>query len=164
MQHDIEILIEDARWSNANLTELAMRAVGATLADQNIAQAGLSVLGCSDARISVLNGQFRDKEQPTNVLSWPEEDLRPETAGKAPVRPVPDASGKISLGDIAIAFDTCAKEADDQGKPMTDHVCHLIVHGTLHLLGYDHVRDQDATLMEALEVKILGRLGVADPY
>jgi len=164
MQNDIEVLIEDVRWTETRLIELATRAVDATLTDQGIAQAEVSVLGCNDTRISILNSDFRAKPEPTNVLSWPDEDLAPKVDGDAPAAPVPDPSGKISLGDIAIAYETCAKEAESQGKPLTDHVCHLIVHGTLHLLGYDHVRDQDATLMEALEVKILGRLGVPDPY
>ncbi|MFT5744462.1 MAG: putative rRNA maturation factor [Paracoccaceae bacterium] len=68
------------------------------------------------------------------------------------------------LGDIAIAFDTCKREAADAGRTMADHCSHLIVHGTLHLLGYDHERDADATLMEGLEIQILGKLGIADPY
>lgn len=68
------------------------------------------------------------------------------------------------LGDIAISYDTCLREAQSAGKPMPDHVTHLIVHGVLHLLGYDHVRDRDATLMEGLETVILGKMGIADPY
>ena len=68
------------------------------------------------------------------------------------------------MGDIAIAYDTCAREAAEQNKQMADHVTHLIVHGTLHLLGYDHIGDKDAAVMEALEVKLLGILGVPDPY
>ena len=70
----------------------------------------------------------------------------------------------IPLGDIAIAYDTCAREADEAGKSMNDHVMHLIIHGTLHLLGYDHIRDTDATLMETVEVAILGKMGIDDPY
>jgi len=68
------------------------------------------------------------------------------------------------LGDIAIAFGTCEREAADQGKPLRDHVTHLLVHGTLHLLGYDHVRDGDAALMEATEIRILADMGLANPY
>jgi len=76
----------------------------------------------------------------------------------------PDPTGVIELGDIAIAYDTCAGEAAAAGRPMADHVTHLLVHGTLHLLGFDHERDADATLMEGLEVEILGNMGIADPY
>jgi len=75
---------------------------------------------------------------------------------------VPGPDGE--LGDIAIAYDTCAQEAAAAGRSLDDHTTHLVVHATLHLLGYDHVRDQDATLMEACEVQILGKLGIPDPY
>ena len=124
----------------------------------------MSLLACDDARIANLNADFRDKPAPTNVLSWPEEDLSPDTAGGVPSAPTPDPTGTFGLGDIAIAYDTCAREAAEQGKPLAAHVTHLLVHGTLHLLGYDHVRDPDATRMEALEVEILGKLGLPDPY
>lgn len=111
-----------------------------------------------------LNKDFRGKAAPTNVLSWPEENLSPDVDGAEPAAPQPDPSGSISLGDIALAYDTCAREAAEQSKPFVDHVTHLVVHGVLHLLGYDHIRDRDATRMEALEVEILGKLGVPDPY
>jgi probable rRNA maturation factor len=78
--------------------------------------------------------------------------------------PEPDFTGVIALGDIAIAWETCEREANSAGKPMQDHVTHLIVHGGLHLLGYDHIRDADATLMECLETRILGKMGLDDPY
>jgi probable rRNA maturation factor len=162
--NDIEIVIEDDRWAGFGLEAVASCAVSATLSDQNIANGALSVLGCDDARIAALNTRFRGKAAATNVLSWPEEDLAPQQDGGAPALPEPDPGGTISLGDIAIAFETCAREADAQGKPMADHVAHLIVHGTLHLLGYDHMRDLDATHMEAIEVRILGSMGLPDPY
>ncbi|WP_420013098.1 rRNA maturation RNase YbeY [Tateyamaria sp.] len=164
MPHDIDILIEDPRWATANLIGLATPAVRAVLADQKVARAELSILGCDDARIAKLNADFREKPTATNVLSWPEDDLASETDGAAPEKPHPDPSGTYSLGDIAIAYDTCAREATEQAKPLADHVTHLIVHATLHLLGYDHIRDLDATRMEALEVKILGSMGLPDPY
>ena len=124
----------------------------------------MSVLGCDDTRIATLNATFRDKPTPTNVLSWPDADLAPDTPGDPPHSPSADPDGTVSLGDIAIAYDTCAREAADQGKPFSAHVTHLIVHGTLHLLGYDHIRDLDATRMETVEVEILGKLGLPDPY
>ena len=159
-----DILIEDDRWMDAGLHRLAPPAIAATLANQGIAEAELSVLGCDDARIAVLNADFRDKPAPTNVLSWPEEELAPEIAGDRPIPPRPGFDGVIALGDIAIAYDTCAREATEQGKPFDHHVTHLIVHATLHLMGYDHVRDADATRMEQLEREILGTLGIPDPY
>jgi probable rRNA maturation factor len=85
--------------------------------------------------------------------------------GEAPEPPEPGAAeDPESLGDIAIAWETCAREAVEQDKPMAEHVTHLIVHGVLHLLGYDHIEDEDAALMEGLEVRILASLGVSDPY
>ena len=164
MPHDIDILIEDDRWQQAGIDALAHQAIDATLDHLDVAGAELSLLACDDARIATLNADFRDKPTPTNVLSWPEEDLAPDLPGAEPRAPRPDPGGAISLGDIAIAYDTCAREAAEQGKPFAAHVTHLIVHGTLHLLGYDHIRDQDATRMEALEVEILGKLGLPDPY
>ncbi|MEO9683239.1 MAG: rRNA maturation RNase YbeY [Tateyamaria sp.] len=164
MPHDIDILIEDDRWQGMDLVTLATTAVAQVLEHAKLAQVELSVLACDDARISVLNADFRDKPTPTNVLSWPEEDLNADTDGNAPHAPTADPDGIYSLGDIAIAYDTCAREAAAQNKPMDDHVTHLIVHGVLHLLGYDHIRDNDAAVMEALEVKLLGKMGVPDPY
>lgn len=164
MPHDIDVLIEDDRWAMLDLETLAMRAISATLLGQNIATVELSVLGCDDTRIAELNNDFRGKPSATNVLSWPEADLSPENAGDLPAAPKPDRSGTTALGDIAIAYDTCVREAEQQGKPVSDHVAHLLVHGTLHLLGYDHIRDLDAMRMEALEVKILGSMGLPDPY
>ncbi|WP_299743442.1 rRNA maturation RNase YbeY [uncultured Tateyamaria sp.] len=156
--------MEDSRWQDVGLEALADTAIAETLSALGLGQVELSVLACDDARISDLNRDFRDKAVPTNVLSWPEEDLSPDMDGAAPAVPQPDPSGSISLGDIAIAYDTCAREAAEQSKPLAAHVTHLLVHGVLHLLGYDHIRDHDATRMEALEAEILGKLGVPDPY
>lgn len=161
----IDVVIEDPRWTQLGLRDLARDSVSATLdAVQVSAPFELSVLGCDDARIAALNTEFRGKPEPTNVLSWPETDLSAEKDGDLPQAPVPTPDGVLSLGDIAIAYETCVREAAEQGKPPEHHVAHLLVHGTLHLLGYDHIRDRDATRMEALEVKLLGILGVPDPY
>ncbi|WP_223274906.1 rRNA maturation RNase YbeY [Tateyamaria sp. syn59] len=164
LPHEIDILIEDDRWQQVGLLSLAQTAIAVTLDNRSIPDASVSVLACDDTRMAVLNSDFRDKPVPTNVLSWPEEDLGSEAAGAAPQQPTPDPDGTLSLGDIAIAYDTCAQESEDQGKPFEAHVTHLLVHGTLHLLGYDHIRDLDATRMEALEVEILGKLGLPNPY
>ncbi|MGX0877600.1 putative rRNA maturation factor [Roseovarius sp. MBR-154] len=159
-----EVMIEDERWQAAGLEALAERAATATLLHLGLAPGDweISILGCDDARIAVLNGDFRAKPQPTNVLSWPSEERGTDIPGTRP--DLPEAGPDPELGDIAIAYDTCACEAEAGGKPLSDHVTHLIVHAVLHLLGYDHIRDQDATLMEATEVAILGKLGVRDPY
>jgi probable rRNA maturation factor len=115
--------------------------------------AELSVLLCDDETIARLNGRWRGQEKPTNVLSFP----APPLQGATPVE-------KIPLGDIAIAYETLAREAEETGKTVPDHLSHLVVHGFLHLLGYDHHMDDEAERMERLERNILARIGVADPY
>ena len=159
-----ETLIEDDRWHAADLTDLSERAAVATLLHLGMDPDGweISVLGCDDARIAVLNGDFRDKPAATNVLSWPSAERGAETPGGVP--DLPEAGPDPELGDIAIAYDTCAREADESQKPLSDHTTHLIVHAVLHLLGYDHIRDEDATLMQSIEVEVLGKLGLPDPY
>jgi len=168
----LDIAIEDDRWQQSGLATLAQNAARATFAHLGLAGQGIgfSLLGCDDARIASLNHDFRDKAQATNVLSWPANDLAAEVEGATPFAPEKDpldfgdGDAEIELGDIAIAYDTCAREAAEQGKTLTDHSTHLIIHGVLHLLGYDHIRDKDATLMESHERAILGKLGLSDPY
>jgi probable rRNA maturation factor len=163
----VETVIEDARWEAFGLSALAERAGRAALDGLDLPVQGfaISLMGCDDARIAALNADFRGKPQPTNVLSWPSEERAAEVAGGDPEPPEPgEADDPESLGDIAIAWETCAREAADQGKPMADHVTHLIVHGILHLLGFDHIDEADAAMMEGLEVRILASLGVSDPY
>jgi len=156
---ELDISLEDARWQVAGLPDLADRVIAATLLYLGgVPGAEISLMGCDDARIATLNGTFRDKASATNVLSWPAQELVP------PAGPLPDPDGAVPLGDIAISYDTCAREAAEQGKPFEAHVTHLIVHGVLHLFGYDHIRDEDATQMEGIEVEILGKLGLPDPY
>ena len=155
----VETIIEDERWAEAGLEPLAERACAAALDHLGIDGAEISLLACDDTRIAALNADFRGKPVPTNVLSWPSEERGAEVPGGEPLPPE-----DLELGDIAIAFETCAREAAAADKPFADHVTHLLVHGTLHLLGYDHIEDKDAGLMEALEVEILGKLGIADPY
>ncbi len=167
MEPLVETLIEDARWQSVGLGDLAERAARAAMADQALPEAGfaISLLGCADTRIADLNADFRGKPQPTNVLSWPSEERGAEADGAAPARPRPGpADMPEELGDIAIAWETCTREAEEQGKPVEAHVTHLLVHGVLHLLGYDHVRDGDAALMEAAEIRILAKLGLKNPY
>ncbi|WP_102107512.1 rRNA maturation RNase YbeY [Oceaniglobus roseus] len=162
---EIDCVIEHAPWAEAGLEALAERACGAALAHLGIDEAAaIVVLGCDDGRIAALNADFRGKPVPTNVLSWPAEDLSPEVPGAAPLSPEADATGALELGDIAIAYETCRREAEAAARTLADHATHLLVHGTLHLLGYDHVEDADAERMEALEVAILHKLDIADPY
>jgi len=159
-----ETVIKDDRWQKVDLPALAERAAAATLCHLGLDPDDweIAVLACDDARIAELNRDFRDRVQPTNVLSWPGAERGASRPGTRPAPPVPGPDA--ALGDIAIAYDTCVREAEAAGRTLADHATHLIVHATLHLLGYDHLRDQDATLMEACEVGILGKLGIPDPY
>ena len=116
--------------------------------------AELSVLLADDAFVQSLNRKFRGKDQPTNVLSFPHAKAPGETVFQA-ARP---------LGDVAFAYETLVAEAKHQGKSFDDHLAHLVVHGVLHLLGHDHIDDDEAEAMETLERVILERFGIADPY
>jgi probable rRNA maturation factor len=163
----VDVVIEDARWEAFGLEALAERACRAALEHLGLGAAGYSVvlMGCDDSRIAALNADFRGKPQPTNVLSWPSEERGADAPGDAPDLPeAGTAEDPEELGDLAIAYETCAREAAEQGKPMADHVTHLVIHGLLHCLGYDHVDDADAAVMEGLEVGILAKLGLSDPY
>lgn len=153
-----DCVIEDDRWDLADLETLAQRAVTAALAWHRIG-GEVVVLGCNDARIAALNADFRGKPQATNVLSWPSVAPAPRPAGVRPDMPDLD-----ELGDIAIAYETCAAEAQAQGKALADHASHLLVHAVLHLLGYDHLIDADAEMMESTERTILATLDIPDPY
>lgn len=111
-----------------------------------------------DAEVRALNHDFRGKDKPTNVLSFPQvqADLLESLANSD--------DGEILLGDIVLARETCAREAEEKGVSLADHATHLIVHGALHLVGYDHMDDVAAAAMETLEVKALASLGIANPY
>lgn len=157
----VDLVIEDDRWAALDMHALAEQAARAALQIVGVPRDyEICIMGCNDARIAELNSEFREKPTATNVLSWPAFELSPEVEGGRPTAPPPAES----LGDIAIAYETCAREADEKGITMQAHVTHLIVHGCLHLLGYDHETDKDATLMEELEVKALASVGVDDPY
>lgn len=148
----LSIEIEHEAWEALpGLAALAERAVAAALEGRGETGA-VTLLFTSDAEMQVLNRDWRGKDKPTNVLSFP-----------APDMPVPEGEA-TPLGDIALACETVSREAAEQGKPLADHTAHLIVHGTLHLLGYDHETDGEAEEMESEERKILARLGIADPY
>lgn len=148
----VDTVIEDPRW--ADLPALAESAVAAALAGLGLDQDDheVVVMGCDDARIADLNARFRGKAKPTNVLSFPAATL---LTGETPPE---------EMGDVAISYDTCAREAAAQGKPFESHVAHLIVHAVLHLAGHDHADDSQASLMERLERDILAGMGLPDPY
>ncbi|MBW8816343.1 MAG: rRNA maturation RNase YbeY [Caulobacterales bacterium] len=126
---------------------LARGAALAALDSEGAAHEGVAILLTDDAAVRELNARFRQKDAPTNVLSFP-----------APHNP------ERHLGDIALAFGVCQREAEEQGKPLAHHLMHLTVHGVLHLLGYDHIGDDEAEAMEGQERAVLAGLGVPDPY
>lgn len=151
----------ESPWPEGGWAALAERAAEAIIAvEPALASERLeaSLLFTSDAEIHQLNRQWRQRDRPTNVLSFPmleREDL---------LSLDPDGPPEM-LGDIALAYETCAREAEAKGIPLEHHATHLIVHGLLHLAGHDHeISDEDAEAMEALETKALARLGIADPY
>lgn len=155
----VELVIEDDRWLDADLDGLSLRAVTAVADWLEMPDLRLVVLGCDDARIAGLNAEFRGRAVPTNVLSWPSHDFADHAPGAMPERPpAPD------MGDIAISYDTCLREAAEQAKEFDQHVTHLLVHATLHLAGYDHIDDSDAETMEGAEREILNTLDIPDPY
>jgi probable rRNA maturation factor len=156
---DLDIDIED--WPAGDWEALATRAAAAAgegeplLANPRLAA---SLLFTSDAEVHALNREWRSRDKPTNVLSFPMLE-RGELEALAPEGP-PEM-----LGDIALAYETCAREAAEKGVTLEAHATHLIVHGLLHLAGHDHVdSDEQAEAMEALETRILAKLGIADPY
>jgi probable rRNA maturation factor len=144
----IDIVIESPVWRDEpDAGGVIRRAIGAAAEMTNAGvDREVAVLLCDDATMRGLNGRWRGRPEPTNVLSFPA------------------AAGTGTLGDIAIAYETTAQEAQAEGRPFADHLAHLAVHGFLHLLGYDHQSDAEAAAMERLETTILARLGVADPY
>ncbi|MET0361017.1 MAG: rRNA maturation RNase YbeY [Sphingobium sp.] len=147
-------------------TALAERAAAAAVAQTphgemvtHAASFELSVKLADDAEVQALNAAYRNKDKPTNVLSFPmlQPDFMEATA-------LAD-DGEILVGDIVLAYETCLREAEDKGISLENHAVHLMVHGVLHLLGYDHVDDEaEATEMEAMETAALASLGIADPY
>lgn len=166
MQDDlVALLIEDHRWQG-RIEAQAATACAAALRHLGLDPGGfeISLLACDDDRIAGLNADFRGKPRPTNVLSWPSEERAPDRPGQRPELPEPGQDEPEELGDIAIAYETCQAEAEAAGKPFDAHLRHLLVHATLHLLGYDHETDEDADLMEGTEAEILVSLGDPDPY
>jgi probable rRNA maturation factor len=153
---DIDILVETNGWAGeADLHALAERAIAAawlTLDGGDQPESELSLVFTDDAAIKELNNDWRDKDKPTNVLSFPAFPIKP---GQKP--------GPM-LGDIVIARETVEREAVEEQKLFDHHLTHLIVHGFLHLLGYDHIVESEAEEMEDLERKILARLAIPDPY
>ncbi len=153
---DIDVMVEAGGWADeAMLRALVERAVPAAFAEAEV-EGGegveLSLVFTDDEAIQKLNAEWRDKDKPTNVLSFPAFPVEPGD----PLPPM--------LGDIVLAYETVVREAELEQKPLENHITHLIIHGLLHLLGYDHETDDEAEEMEALERRALARLAIPDPY
>ena len=142
----------------ADIAEAALEALEAVEPVLDNERLSASLLFTVDDEVRVLNRAWRTKDQPTNVLSFP-------MLTRAELEAMTPQGGPEMLGDIALAFETCTREAVEKGVPLKDHAAHLIVHGLLHLAGHDHVGgDAEAATMEALEIKALAQMGIADPY
>ncbi len=150
-EQPVEIVVACELWRSAcpDIEEVCLQAVRAVLAERRCGE--VSVLLDGNLRVRDLNSAWRNRDMPTNVLAFP--------AGPPPSQGVPHP-----LGSIVLAYETVCEESRDQGRMFRDHAAHLVVHGTLHLLGYDHVRDEDAAAMESRESRILGSLGLDDPH
>ncbi len=148
----LDISFTDARWKRiSGLEKLLTKAHALSLTKPKAAKITALALS-NDKIVKALNKDWRGKNKPTNVLSFP------AAQSKLP-------RGEIKpLGDVILAYETCAKEAKSAGKTLRDHAAHLAVHGMLHLVGYDHLQDAEAIKMEAKEIRILAKLGIPNPY
>lgn len=162
---DVAVINEGVEWPDLDWDALALKAVTAAIihsvnADYatQAATYEIAIKLTDDAEVQTLNASYRSKDKPTNVLSFPmvQSDLLEATANTD--------DGEVLLGDIVLASGVCAREAAEKGISIADHASHLIVHGTFHLLGYDHMVDTEADAMEALETRALASIGLADPY
>lgn len=155
---DLTVAVEDDRWkalfpeAEAALAPFVRAALAAGTAPAGPVELG--VVLTDDATVHRLNRDYRGQDKPTNVLSFALSE------GEA----TPEPGGPAMLGDVVLAYDTVAREAEERGERAQDHACHLVVHGVLHLLGYDHATDAEAETMERLEAAVLARFGLADPY
>jgi probable rRNA maturation factor len=152
MKLSLDISVPSPLWRRLpRARPIAREAIAAAAAESSdVSEGDVSLCLADDSALRALNLSWRGIDKPTNVLSFPSAPGRP---GEAP-----------ALGDIALAYETLAREAEDLGVSLADHYRHLLVHGFLHLIGYDHETDAEAERMEALETRILARLGAADPY
>jgi probable rRNA maturation factor len=163
--------LEHDGWSAilGDVEALCLRAADAAIAEAGLILSEgvqeLSLVLADDATVQPLNLEWRGQDRPTNVLSFPalepDQIKRWRSKGLAPTSP---QAPPLLLGDVILAFETCQKEAEADHKDLADHLGHLVIHGVLHLLGYDHLTEEEACEMEALEIASLKKLEIANPY
>ncbi len=139
----IDVITESPHWKG--LAPTIRRAAEAALKAERKTQWGVTIALSDNAAVRALNKQYRGKDKPTNVLSFPDGE-------------------SMRLGDIILAYETIAREAQAQGKPLKHHITHLTIHGVLHLIGYDHETETDAKVMERKEIRLLAAMAIANPY
>ena len=148
----VDVVVKSPRWkAQPRAASIVRKAVAAAAQAASTPSAELAIVLTDDSAIRALNRQWRGLDKPTNVLSFPSQAPRRHNEPR-------------HIGDIVIAYQTTAREAKSEGKPLRDHLSHLAVHGFLHLLGYDHERERDAKAMERLEIRILAALDLPNPY
>lgn len=157
---EIDISIQDPRWESIpDVEKLVEKAVNTAINTAPMPKAAfekdleISVVLANDDLVQVLNREYREKDKPTNVLTFATLDSE-----------APETGNELNLGDVILSYQTIDREAQEQGKFLNDHIIHLVVHGTLHLLMYDHQTKDEADTMETLEIRILERLGIQNPY
>jgi probable rRNA maturation factor len=159
----LELVINDSRWDAVfgliRIEALVHAAVEATGNDS--AELGIVIAFGSDTEVRALNKAFLGRDKPTNVLSFP---AIGDCAASSSLSRTASGRRRRSIGDVILAFETCDQEARDTGIPLSDHACHLALHGVLHLLGFDHEDDASARDMESIESTLLTDIGIADPY
>ncbi|MBT6122407.1 MAG: rRNA maturation RNase YbeY [Candidatus Puniceispirillum sp.] len=163
-KHHIDILSDQNGWpaeASDHMKACFCQMLDATLAAHDMTRCTVSLLLCSDDKIRQLNHDHRGKNKATNVLSFPSQD---DDNMAFYIAVDADDQNREEIGDIAIAYETCVREAEESGISTHDHVTHLFGHGVLHLLGYDHETDADANEMEMLEISLLAAIGIANPY
>jgi probable rRNA maturation factor len=162
---EVDLALEDAAWLEALPDAPAAVELAGIAALDHVCpgpQLSMAVVLTNDEAVRALNARWRGQDKATNVLSFPAEDL---VAGTMPS--VPSGAPRdlpIEIGDVVLARETVLREAEESGVPARNHLCHLVVHGSLHLLGYDHEEEDDAVAMEALESQVLSSLGIPNPY
>ena len=164
----LNILVEEKSWNEFDLNFMGSKALELALLSIHINSLNYeySILACDNNRITDLNYKFREKKFPTDILSWPEFDLKNAKPGLYPKSPPisENAEALIDLGNIAIAYEACFNELENTNINHYDHLMHLLLHGCLHLLGFDHQDSSDASLMESIEISSLSSLGISNPY